>query len=507
MGSNPNLPIVIILVSILNPDIQVFCDSPPEIAPEQQLLSLEQYLEDTPSANTRFFGGRNFNASECSLSPEIHNEIEDYREVVYRILETTLTGRFQGKTFDDLATFVDKFGPRVSGSDALEESITFLGQLMTAANMEDVHEEEAVIPMWLRGNESAILLSPREKSLDIRGLGFSVATPDEGITGEVVLIRSFKEMKAMNNESLAGKIVVYNSKTGEGFLHCIIGASMAAKMGAVAALARSGTTYSLYSVHASVQFYDEKIPKIPVAALTLEDADMIERMVERGENVTIHLTMTNKASSERMSRNLIGDYKGRELPQEYVMLAGHSDSWDMGEGALDDGIGPILGIEVINLFRFLNLQPRRTIRNAFFTGEEAGLFGARRYVSDHRSELDSYSAALEADFGCLRASGLLFSGSTKATCIVHEIMNLYSEMTNATSLIRVGGVPTDIYLMNRGGVPGIVLNGDDGRYFWYHHTNADTMTAMNPSELDKCLAVWASTAYIIADLKEKLPRD
>ncbi|CAL8110730.1 unnamed protein product [Orchesella dallaii] len=501
MGSYLNFPIFIILASLLNPNIHVSGDSQPEI------LNIEQYLQDSPSANTRFFGGRNFNTSECtSLSPEIRSEIEDYREVVYRILETTLTGHFQGKTYDDLATFVDKFGPRVSGSDALEESITYLGQLMTEADMEDVHEEEAVTPMWLRGNESAILLSPRKESLDIRGLGFSVPTPDEGITGEVVLVRSFKEMQAMK-ESLAGKIVVYNSKTGEGPLHCIIGASMAAKMGAIAALARSATSYSLYSVHASVQFYDEKIPKIPVAALTLEDADMIERMLLRGENVTIHLTMTNTASSERMSRNVIGDYKGRELPEEYVMLAGHSDSWDMGEGALDDGIGPILAIEVINLLRFLNLTPRRTIRNAFFTGEEAGLYGARRYVSDHRSELDSYSAALEADFGCLRASGLLFSGSTKATCIIHEIMQLYSQMTNATSLIRVGGVPTDIYLMNRGGVPGIVLNGDDGRYFWYHHTDADTMTAMQPANLDRCLAVWASTAYIIADLNEKLPRD
>lgn len=150
-----------------------------------------------------------------------------------------------------------------------------------------------------------------------------------------------------------------------------------------------------------------------------------------------------------------------------LKFLGHSDSWDLGQGSLDDGIGPILAIEVVNLFRFLNLNPRRTIRNAFFTGEEAGLFGARRYVSDHRSDLDSYSAALEADFGCLRASGLLFSGSPKATCIIHEIMQLYSQMTNATSLIKVGAVPTDIYLMNRGGVPGIVLNGDDGRYFWY----------------------------------------
>lgn len=282
---------------------------------------------------------------------------------------------------------------------------------------------------------------------------------------------------------------------------------MAAKMGAVAALARSATWFSLYTVHASVQFYDEKVPKIPVASLTLEDADMIDRMVSRGDPVTIHLTMTNLANTEATSRNVIGDYKGRELPDEYVMLAGHSDSWDSGEGVLDDGIGPILAMEAVNLLKHLDLTPRRTIRNAFFTGEEAGLFGARQWVSDHRDEMVKYSAALEADYGCLQAAGLLVSGNTEAVCIMHEIMNLYESKTNASSLIRVRGVPTDIYLMNRAGVPGVVLNGDDGRYIWYHHTEADAMTALEPSQLDKCLAVWASTAYVLADLEKMLPRD
>lgn len=306
---------------------------------------------------------------------------------------------------------------------------------------------------------------------------------------------------------LEGKIVVYNARNGEGPLHCILGASQAAKMGAVAALARSATSFSLYSIHASVQFYDEKVPKIPVASITLEDGDMIERMILRGDNVTIHLTMTNIANSERTSRNVIGDYTGREFPHEYVMLAGHSDSWDLGEGVLDDGVGPILAAEVVSLLKSMHLHPRRTIRNAFFTGEEAGLFGARKYIGDHRNELGNYSAALEADFGCLRASGLLFSGSLQSACIIHEIMQLYENGTNANSLIRLRAMPTDIYLMTRAGVPGMVLNGDDGRYFWYHHTAADAMTAVQSADLDKCLAVWASTAYIISDLKEKLPRD
>lgn len=350
------------------------------------------------------------------------------------------------------------------------------------------------------------MLTPRRKELSIRGLGFSVPTTNEGITAEVAVIKSFKEMES-RKEEIRGKIVVYNSRGAEGPWLCIFGASMAAKMGAVAALARSATWFSLYSVHASVQFYDEAVPRIPVASLTLEDADMIDRMVARGDKVSIHLTMTNLANTETTSRNVIGDYTGRERDDEFVMLAGHSDSWDSGEGVLDDGIGPILALETVQLLKRLGLQPRRTIRAAFFTGEEAGLFGAKRYAEDHKDEMVKYSAVLEADYGCLQATGLLFSGTPEATCITYEIMKLYQSRTNATSLIRVRGMPTDIYLMNRAGVPGIVLNGDDGRYMWYHHTEADAMTALEPNELDKCLAVWASTAYVIADLAEKLPRD
>jgi len=188
-----------------------------------------------------------------------------------------------------------------------------------------------------------------------------------------------------------------------------------------------------------------------------------------------------------------------------VLLSGHTDSWDVGQGAGDDGVGMMLSLEVINLFNHLQLTPRRTVRAVLWTGEEMGLYGAREWLSEHKSELSHYVAALESDYGCLKAMGYIFTGKPEVGCVLNEIRNLIPTAANFSSLTKTRFMPTDVAVLAAGGVPSIVLNGNDGKYFWYHHTEADVLTTMDSKELDNCLAIWATTTFILADMTEKLP--
>ena len=180
-------------------------------------------------------------------------------------------------------------------------------------------------------------------------------------------------------------------------------------------------------------------------------------------------------------------------------------SWDVGSGAADDGVGVILALEVVNLLKSLQLQPRRTIQGIMWTAEELGLIGARSWMTKHQDQMSQYVAALESDYGCFKAMGFIFSGQPEVGCVLNEIMKLMAP-ANLTTLTNSKFMPTDIANFAAAGIPSVVLNGNDGRYFWYHHTEADVLTAMESKSLDTCLAVWASLSYIIADMREALPQ-
>lgn len=188
-----------------------------------------------------------------------------------------------------------------------------------------------------------------------------------------------------------------------------------------------------------------------------------------------------------------------------MVLSGHIDSWDVGQGAVDDGVGVLLTMEVINLLKYLKLTPKRTVRAVLWTGEEIGLYGARAWMSDHKLALPGYVAALESDYGCFKAMGFIFTGKPEVGCVLNEIRSLIQPTVNLPMLTKARFMPTDVAYMAAGGVPSVVLNGNDGRYFWYHHTEADVLTAMESKELDNCLAVWAATTFILADMNENLP--
>jgi len=223
------------------------------------------------------------------------------------------------------------------------------------------------------------------------------------------------------------------------------------------------------------------------------------------------------------SRNVIGDYRGRAKPEEIVVVSGHADSWDLSQGATDDGIGVVMSYQVPRIFQKLRLIPKRTIRTIFWTGEEFGGIGAKQYVKNHKEELGKYSTVLEADFGCFHTRGYTFSGPGKYGCILDQVMRLLGDELGLLKLSQVDGkknvnehpkkipnsLTTDIREFFLEGIPGANLNGDTDdthKYFWYHHTQADTIGAVDTKLLDKCMALYATTAYVMADLDDMMPR-
>jgi len=282
------------------------------------------------------------------------------------------------------------------------------------------------------------------------------------------------------------------------------GASAAAKAGAVASLVRSVGPASIASPHTGGMGYDSTVARIPAAAITVEDAMMLHRMQDRGNKVVVHLTMEARTLPDAPSRNVMAELVGTEHPDQVVVLGGHIDSWDVGQGAMDDGGGLVVSWEAVRLLQRLGLHPRRTIRVVGWTNEENGTRGGIAYRDARGADVDNHILALESDGGVFRPVGFDFVGSDSAYAILRQVTHLLASI-GADSLEKGGGEADIGPLMERG-VPGMGHRTDPTRYFWYHHTNGDTMDKLDPADMAKNVAMMAVMAYVVADLPEPLPR-
>ncbi len=405
-----------------------------------------------------------------------------------------------------LAELTDRFGHRLSGSDALEHAIDWMLGEMRRDGLDNVRGEPVMVPHWVRGEESADLVEPRAARLAMLGLGGSVGTPDRGITAEVLVVSSFEELTRRAAEA-RGKIVLFDEpyvNYGVTVRYRFGAAVAAAKVGAVAALIRSVAAYSIRSPHTGVMGYDSTTPRIPTAALAVEDAMMLHRMQGRGQHVVVKLVMHAQMLPDAPSRNTIGELAGRERPQEVVVLSGHLDSWDVGAGAMDDAGGVVVSWEAVRLLKRLGLVPRRTIRVVGWTNEENGTRGGDGYRDRHAAELGDHLLAIESDGGVFKPNGFGFTGSDSARAMVRDIVTLLRPI-GADTIGRQGG-GTDIEPIMRGGVPGMGLGTDGSKYFWFHHSDGDTVDKLDPREMAQCVAAMAIMAYVVADMPERLPR-
>jgi carboxypeptidase Q len=426
-----------------------------------------------------------------------------YREAAARIIGAALTN---DTAYRRLSYLTDRIGNRLSGSEPLERAIEWALAEMRRDRLDNVRAEKVLVPHWVRGEESLEMLEPVARRLPMLGLGNSVGTPPEGVTAEAVVVRSFDELEALG-ERVRGKIVVYNvpfTSYGATVQYRGLGPSRAARYGAAAALVRSVTPVSLQTPHTGALRYDEAQPRIPAAALTIEGAEMLQRMQGRGERIRLRLRMEAKFLPDAESANVIAELKGRDKPEEVVLISGHFDSWDVGQGAHDDGGGCIVAWEVVRLLKELGLRPRRTIRVVLYTNEENGLRGGNGYLEAHRREVANHVLAVESDSGVFRPTGFGLDDKAppQARADVREIASLLNGI-RADRIDEDGG-GADIGPLIREGVVGMSLNVDETHYFDIHHTHADTMDKVNPQELAHCVAALAVMAYVVADMGPRL---
>jgi carboxypeptidase Q len=422
----------------------------------------------------------------------------------YRVAADSL---IRGATADSsayrrLGRLVDTFGPRISGSASLEAAIDWILDFMKADGLENVRGEPVMVTRWVRGAESAELVQPRAARLAMLGLGGSVGTARNGITAPVLVVTSFEDLERRAAEA-KGKIVLFDVPLTDYLVTRKVrteGPSAAARVGAVACLVRSVASASIRSPHTGATRYDSTVAKVPAAALSVEDAMMLHRFQDRGVPMRLTLKMSARTLPDAPSRNVVAEIVGREKPDEVVVLGGHIDSWDVGTGAMDDAGGSVAAWEAVRLMKRLNLRPRRTVRVVLWTNEENGGQGGLAYASAHAGEIAKHVLAMESDNGVFNPKGYVLAGSDSAAAVVQQVAGLLQPI-NATGVERVEDSPAaDITPLNEAGVPAMELDVDGSRYFWYHHSEGDTLDKLDPVELARCVAALAVMAYVVADL-------
>lgn len=441
------------------------------------------------------------------------SKISSYGAVANQIIESA---KKENDSFLKLQELCDDIGHRLSGSAALNDAIAWAQKSMKEDGQENVRAEVVTVRKWVRGNESCELIEPRPMKINMLGLGWSIGTPAEGITAEVISVKSKAALDALPDEAIQGKIVLfdhpmamYSETDGSGYGDAVQyrsnGASWAAERGGVAALIRSVTAYSLDSPHTGAMRYDAEVKKIPAAAISVEAATMISRLQNRGKKCVVKLVMNAKDMGEAPSANVIAEIVGTEKPEEVVLIGGHIDSWDVGQGAQDDGAGCVAAMEAINILRKLNLKPKRTIRVVLWTNEENGLAGARSYAARHQN--DDHVAGIESDSGGFKPQGLTIDAAdeTKAQIALEQLTEILAllEPIGATR-VKPGYSGADVGQLKPLGTMCMGLTVDGRLYFNTHHTNADTVDKVNSKELTDCAITLAVAAYVIADMPNRL---
>lgn len=422
--------------------------------------------------------------------------------------------------YRQLAHLTENIGGRPSGSPQAKAAVDYVANELRALGL-DVQLEEVKVPHWVRGAESAELTeypgqSPgTAQKVVLTALGGSTATPAEGLTADVVVVNNFDELRALGREKIAGKIVLFNAifdkrkaaagiafaAYGETVRYRAAGAKVAADFGAVAALVRSVGSADYRLPHTGFS-----VPAgIPAAAVTAEDAALIADLAAQGK-VRMRLILTPQKLPDVTSYNVIADLKGREHPEQIVVVSGHLDSWDLGTGAIDDGAGVVVAMEAAEILTKLHLRPRRTVRVIAWMDEENGGSGSKQYTADHSSEFPQHVAAIESDSGAAHPLGFNVRMSAAATELLRPALSVL-ESIGATFVQPSNYAPgADISAMSEAGVPSLGLMPDERTYFNYHHSAADTLDKVVPEELRENAATMAVVAYALAEINQPLPR-
>lgn len=440
--------------------------------------------------------------------------------VMERLREAALKDTY---ALDELRHLTDNIGPRLSGSPQAEQAVKYVAARMTALGAE-VTQEKVTVPHWVRGVETAEVVTwPGQtpgttQKVVLTALGGSVATPPEGMTAEVVVVNDWDQLHALPPGAVKGKILLFNHKFdkelaaegggfeayGGGVVYRGAGPVAGATLGAVAVLVRSvgGADYRL--PHTGLTQYADGVPKIPAAAVTAEDADMLKDLTSQGP-VRLHLILTPQTLPDASSYNVIADWKGSEYPEQVVIVSGHLDSWDLGTGAIDDGAGVAVSMQVIHLLQELGIHPKRTVRFIAWMSEEEGSPGAAAYMADHAAEVANHVGAIESYAGADHPTGVYYAGKPALGDWLRPVARVLDPI-GAETIVNTSETGSDIEGLTEKGVPSFAPVLGSRFYFNYHHTAADTFDKVDLRHLNENAAVMAVLAYALADSAEKAPR-
>lgn len=400
------------------------------------------------------------------------------------------------KAMDRLSTLCDRFGHRLSGSDSLEQSLDWIERVLRQDGFDSVTRQPVMVPRWVRGKESLELISPRKTPLAMLGLGGSIGTGRMGIKGLVVPVRDFADLTA-KADLVRGKIVLFNvpfTTYGATVQYRVKGAAAAAKVGALASIVRSVGPKSLNTPHTGSMSYEDGIAKIPSCAVSIEGAELIQRLYDAGEKPVVYLKMDAHFRDDRRSSNIWADIRGSQNPTEIIALGGHIDSWDVGQGANDDAGGCCAAWNALMHLKAGGWRPKRTIRVAFWVNEENGTRGAVEYAARVKSAKEFHRLLIESDSGV--GNPLAVGITTKNEANFRQIQGELTPLL-ATPLgiaITNGGGGADVGPTGALGYPTAGLNTDTTEYWNVHHTNADTVDKINPVDFRRCSAALASVA-------------
>jgi len=422
--------------------------------------------------------------------------------------------------YRQLAHLTENIGPRPSGSPQARAASEYVAEELRKLGLE-VRLQPVTVPHWVRGTETAVLVEYPEmvpgatQKIVLTTLGGSSSTPPDGLTADVVTVSTFDELQALGRDKVAGKIVLFNeifdkqkaagglafAAYGEAVRYRGAGAKTAADLGAVAALVRSVGSADYRLPHTGFSFPGG----IPAGAVAAEDADLIVHLAAQGK-VRMHLTLTPQKLPDETGYNVIGDLKGSEHPEQIVVVSGHLDSWDLGTGAIDDGAGVVIAMETAEILQRLHLRPARTLRVIAWMDEETGGAGSKGYSTEYSAEFAHHVAAIESDAGAAHPLGFDVKITPAAIDALRPVQGVLLSI-GATALQPSTYPPgADIAGMSDAGVPAFGVMQDGRTYFHYHHSAADTLDKVVPSELRENAAAMAVMAYALANMKEPLPR-
>jgi len=430
------------------------------------------------------------------------SEIKQLNELKNIALSSTLS-------YDLIESLTTEVGPRMMGTPGDELAVKWAVAKMSALGFDKVWTEEITNQQWLRGEAEARIVAPYPQKMVVIALGGSIGTPEQGITANVIHFNTLADLQAEKTGSLTGKIAFVSYRMakhidGNGYGKAVgtrvNGASIAAEKGAIALIMRSVGTDDNRIAHTGVMRYKEGVNKIPAAALSNPDADLLVNQLKRGKTVSFHLKMTSSIEEHIIvkSANVIGEITGSELPDEIVAIGAHLDSWDVGTGALDDGMGVGMVLAAAHHIGNLPVRPKRTVRVILFAAEEIGLLGAKKYMQLHNDEMKNHVLGAEWDFGLGRIYQMKTGVGANALNAVRELAQQLAPLGVSLAPQNDANAQSDMSLLSKAGMPSINFSPDGSDYFDYHHTENDTFDKVNLEDLQQNTAVYTMFAFFAA---------